>query len=340
METSRNLKYYNELDEEGRFDWPGKFSKRLPKKKPAHTPIAIQQFVQSQDDTKHSFEFSYHASRHEAGWLLNSLGGFYEHKWISDVVRLVKGGKEASVYLCKAGDEVQAEFLAAKVYRPRMLRNLKNDQLYRLGRTDLDEFGNKIDEEGMLKAMRNRSTYGEQLRHQSWIAYEFVTLRTLFEAGADVPHPYGMEHNAILMDYIGDSDLSAPTLNSIDLDRDEAAPLFDRVLRNIDLMLANNCVHGDLSAFNILYWDGDIKLIDFPQVVPPERNPVAWRIFERDVTRVCEYFATQGVLSDPKKIAAEMWMKHGHKVKMEVHPRDLDAENPDDRSLWQKQSSE
>jgi hypothetical protein len=32
-------------------------------------------------------------------WLTTSLGGFYEEHWFDDVVRMVKGGKEASVYL-------------------------------------------------------------------------------------------------------------------------------------------------------------------------------------------------------------------------------------------------
>ena len=338
METSRNIKYYNEMDDEGRFDWPGKNSKRPPRLKPARTPIAIQQFVQHQDDSKHSFEFTYHASRHEQGWLLDSLGEFYEHKWISDVLRLVKGGKEASVYLCKPGAAVKAEYIAAKVYRPRQFRNLKNDQLYRIGRDDIDENGNKIVDHGMLKAMHNRSVYGEQIRHQSWIAYEYDTLKTLSAAGADVPRPYEMEANAILMDYIGDPERPAPTLNTIALDRDEAASLFDRVLRNIDLMLAKDRIHGDLSAFNILYWDGDITLIDFPQVVPPEGNPLAWRIFERDVTRICEYFARQGVSASPRLLAADLWTAHGYKLAAEVHPQHLDADDPRGRRIWQKQN--
>jgi hypothetical protein len=54
------------------------------------------------------------------------------------------------------------------------------------------------------------------------------------------------------------------------------------------------------------------------------------------VTRICEYLATQVIPSDPKSLAADLWTKHGHKVKVEVHPRDLDAEIPDDRRLWQK----
>jgi RIO kinase 1 len=338
METSKNIKYYNEMDDDGRFDWPGRYSKRPPKQKPARTPIAIQQFVQSQDDSKHSFEFTYHASRHEQGWLLDSLGEFYEHKWISDVLRLVKGGKEASVYLCVPGEVVKAEYIAAKVYRPRQFRNLKNDAVYRVGRQDIDENGNRIIDDGMLKALHNRSNYGEALRHQSWIAYEFETLKILKAAGADVPQPYAMEQNAILMGYVGDANLAAPTLNTVDLDPEEAGLLFERVVHNIDLMLANDRIHGDLSAFNILYWDGNITLIDFPQVVPPEGNPLAWRIFERDVRRICEYFFRQGVPASPHRLAVDLWTAHGHKLAAEVHPRHLDADDPLDRRIWNMQN--
>ena len=115
----------------------------------------------------------------------------------------VKGGKEASVYLCRSGGQVDVPFLAAKVFRPRMLRNLKNDRMYLVGRDVLDEDGNQILDLGMLKAHHKRSVYGEQIRHQSWIMHEFQTLLKLHDAGADVPRPYETSHNAILMDYIG-----------------------------------------------------------------------------------------------------------------------------------------
>ncbi len=49
-------------------------------------------------------------------------------------------------------------------------------------------------------------------------------------------------------------------------------------------------MHGDLSAYNILYWEGHIALIDFPQVVPARDNRNAYAIFERDVTRLCAVF--------------------------------------------------
>ena len=283
------------------------------------------------------FKFTYKAARFEEAWLLDSLVEIAEHQWISDVLRKVKGGKEASVYLCRSGSVIEAPLVAAKVYRPRMLRNLKNDQQYRTGRADLDASGNIIHNDGDLHAMKKRTNYGEGLRHQSWIAYEYQTLEILHAAGADVPKPYAMEKNAILMGYIGDFSNAAPTLNSVTLDRDEARPLFERVICNIDLLLSNGRIHGDLSAYNILYWDGDITLIDFPQVVPPEENPSAWNIFLRDVTRICQYFHSQGVKTNAYKLASELWTSHGHKITKEPDPRFLDAEDTADRGLWEKQ---
>jgi RIO kinase 1 len=249
----------------------------------------------------------------------------------------LKGGKEASVYLCRSGPALETPLVAAKVYRPRSLRNLKNDGQYRTGRADLDAAGHVIVNDGDLHAMQKRTNYGEELRHQSWIAYEFQTLEMLEAADADVPRPYAMEKNAILMDYIGDLESAAPTLNSVTLDPDEARLLFGRLIWNIDLLLSNQRIHGDLSAYNVLYWEGDITLIDFPQVVPPEVNPAAWTIFLRDVTRICQYFHSQGIPSNPRKLATDLWTSHGHRVIKEVDPRDLDAEKKEDRHLWEQQ---
>jgi len=294
----------------------------------------VHQFVQSQDDTIGNAKFTYKAARFEEGWLLDSLGGFYEHAWISDVIKRVKGGKEASVYLCQAGTEVKADLLAAKVYRPRSLRNLKNDHAYREGRIDLDNEGKIILDHGLEHAMAKRTDYGKNLLHQSWIAYEFTTLQKLYEKGVDVPQPFEMAGNAILMKYIGDIDSNAPALSELSLKKAEACELFDRVIHNIDLMLSINCIHGDLSAYNILYWEGQITLIDFPQTVSPTVNRNAFNIFRRDVTRVCEYFSKQGVRTDPQAMAADLWVKNKNKLHPEVDIRLLDPEDPQDRAFW------
>lgn len=338
MNPNDYLEFIDELDDNDKLNSHFGIDKRRPYQRMTRKLIREERkFIGAQDDSRRNFKFTYKAARFEEGWLLESLGEFYEHRWISDVLRRLKGGKEASVYLCRSGVAVEAPLVAAKVYRPRSLRNLKNDGQYRTGRQDLDESGNVIVDDGALHAMEKRTAYGEELRHQSWIAYEFQTLEILHSAGADVPKPYAMAKNAILMDYIGDLGQAGPTLNTVTLDPDEVTPLFERVIRNIDLLLSNQRIHGDLSAYNILYWDSEITLIDFPQVVPPEANPAAWTIFLRDVTRICQYFGSQGLKCNAYQLAADLWTSHGHRIMKEIHPRYLDPEKNEDRRIWETQ---
>jgi RIO kinase 1 len=330
MDTLSN--YYNELDDEGQFE-----EAPHPKtNKPKLDPHTVEQFIQRQDDNRQAFSFTYKPARFEEGWLLDSLGYFFEQRWISDILGKIKSGKEASVYLCRSGNQVESALIAAKVFRPRMLRNLKNDQLYRLDRAVLDENGNRVHDLGMLKAQHKRSVYGEQIRHQSWIAYEFQTLKTLHAAGADVPQPYEMSENAILMGYIGDELSAAPTLNTVTLHPGEVEPLYARLLRNVEIMLAKGIVHGDLSAYNVLYWNAGITVIDFPQVISPGSHRSAYRIFSRDITRACDYFARQGLPSDPARLAANLWKAHGYRLHPEMHPGLLDANDPASSQYWKK----
>jgi RIO kinase 1 len=338
MSKNQLSNLYEELDEAYADDiasTPGRTSK---KRQSRRSEMDARLFVRAQEAAG-EFKFTYKAARFEEVWLLDSLNEIAGQQLISDVLRKVKAGKEASVYLCRSGASIDARLLAAKVYRPRTLRNLKNDAIYRTGRTDLGEDGSILYREADVNAIIKRTKYGEELRHTSWIAYEFTTLEKLYAAGADVPKPYAMLKNSILMEYIGDDGMPAPTLNSVTLDRDEARQLFDRVILNLNLLLQNDRIHGDLSAYNILYWDGDITLIDFPQVVHPETNPSAWMIFQRDMTRVCQYFHSQGVKANAHRLAAELWTSHGHKIVKDADPRYLDADDKADRQLWEKQKN-
>jgi RIO kinase 1 len=301
-------------------------------------PPKPDQEIAEQADGQENFNFTYHASRHERGWIVDSLGGFYE-EWLDDVLQLIKGGKEANVYQCQAHPAVNGlarPYIAAKVYRPRRFRNLKNDFLYREGRHHLDQDGRLVKNEGMLHAMSKRTQYGLELLHTSWIEHEFKTMQILHAAGGDVPAPLTGGNNAILMAYIGDDEIPAPTLNSVDLGRKEARQLFERVVYNIELMLAHQRVHADLSAYNILYWEGQITLIDFPQAIDPAENRNAFRIFERDVLRVCEYFTRQGVRVEPRKLADGLWKAHQRHVVPDVHPAMLDPDDEKDRFYWKR----
>lgn len=261
------------------------------------------------------FHTTYQLSRYEEEWLLSSLRGFYDRGLISDVLALVKGGKEASVYRCLADPASGMGMLAAKVYRPRKFRTLRNDSMYRQGRAILDAYGHDHDyarDQRVIRALGKKTAFGMQVEHTSWLMHEFTAMERLYQAGAAVPKPVAADENAILMSYHGDARVAAPTLNQVSLEPDEAGSLFQEVLRNVALMLQHDLIHGDLSAYNILYWEGEITLIDFPQVTNLYTNDRAYSILRRDIQRVCEYFARQGVDCDPADVMGELWYLYGY----------------------------
>jgi len=93
---------------------------------------------------------------------------------------------------------------------------------------------------------------------------------------------------------------------------DDAHDLFTRIMRNVELWLAYNVVHGDLSAFNILWWEGNVTIIDVPQAVDPRVNPNARDLLARDIDNVCRYFSRCGVRADPARLAARLWTRFLH----------------------------
>lgn len=258
-----------------------------------------------------SFSPTYQGSRYERIWILSWLGPFYDDKKITDVLRRVKGGKEANVYCCTAHPDTGLELVAAKVYRPRQFRNLRNDSQYRQGRTLLDARGKEVNDRRALRAIYLGTRKGKDMQHTSWLAYEFDTLVRLHRAGGDVPRPLVMGNNTILMEYVGAVGAAAPSLAEVQIGRREARPLFDRLMHNVELMLSLGRIHGDLSAYNVLYWQGEVKIIDFPQAIEPETNPDARAILGRDVLRLCQYFARYGVKSDPVALSDDLWARYG-----------------------------
>jgi RIO kinase 1 len=294
-------------------------------RKRALQAVPEELFEFAEDENK--LNFSYHAAKHEKEWLVNALEDFYRQQWFDDVLRLIKGGgKEASVYQCQANQTTPGKYLAAKVYRPRKFRQLRNDSLYREGRSLLDDEGHEIRDDRALHAIEKRTNFGMRLMHTSWIEHEFQTMTLLHQAGADIPQPFVSGNNAILMAYIGWDDVAAPTLNTVHLSLQEAKVIFDRLLYNIDLMLSHHRVHGDLSAYNILYLEGEIFLIDFPQAIDPQVNSNAYAIFCRDIRRICEYFQHQGVHRNAQILADDLWQKHGNTFPPIINPRWMSGE--------------
>lgn len=114
---------------------------------------------------------------------------------------------------------------------------------------------------------------------------------------------------AVLMEYIGDIDQAAPALKQVELSPEEARPLLLRVLDNVELCLRNNCIHGDLSAFNILYWRGNVTIIDFPQAIDPRFNPSAREFLLRDLANIYAHWSRYGMRIDPGPYGNDLWQR-------------------------------
>ncbi len=232
--------------------------------------------------------------------LLETLEPFARNKLIGDVLRVVKSGKEAVVYCCAAGPAVDADVLAAKIYLPRERRKFTDDSLYQQGRHYSPLFRRAV-------AARNR--VGLAAMYGAWIQHEYATLNRLHAAGADVPRPIAQAGRAMLMEFVGDRHSAAPPLYRAGMTRAEAPALFRRVLNNVELWLSQDRVHGDLSEYNLLYWQGEITAIDFPQAVHPLLNDSAYELLERDIARVCEFWRGYGVSEDAHRITTDLWVR-------------------------------
>jgi RIO kinase 1 len=220
---------------------------------------------------------------------------------ITEVLYLVKSGKEATVYCCKAGPKLGTELVAAKVYRPAQNRNFKNDTIYQEGRVILKE--------RVRRAVGKKTRFGREAHFALWIGYEFEHLKMLHKAGAATPQPYRLAESAILMEFLGDHQQAASILNRISLEPEEVQPLFGFMMREVELWLKCNLIHADLSPFNILYWEGQLKVIDFPQAVDPRFNPNAYSLLERDIDKLCHYWTRYGLEADATQLAKELWTR-------------------------------
>jgi len=230
----------------------------------------------------------------------DALEPFVEDGLIESVLFPVKSGKEATVYCCRAGPRLKVDLVAAKVYKARVFRSFRDDAVYREGRVILNARDRR--------AAAKRTTYGHKVQSSLWTNHEWEVLKTLYPVGADVPEPLAQSPGGILLEFAGDADGAAPVLKDVRLTTTEAETLFERLLDNVQLWLAYNIVHADLSPYNVLYRGESYgTVIDFPQAVDPRFNTNAFQLLLRDIENLARFFERFGVSKDAFRLAERYW---------------------------------
>ena len=224
------------------------------------------------------------------------LQALIEEGLIDSVVRQLKSGKEADVFVVRCGDDT----CAAKVYKEANKRGFRQAVDYTENR--------KVRNSRQARAMSKRTTYGRQQQEAAWQSAEVDALYRLAAAGVRVPRPSNFHDGVLLMELVADErGDAAPRLNDLSFSETEArrhhATLIDEVVR----MLCAGVIHGDLSEFNVLLAADGPVIIDLPQAVDAAGNNHAPRMLLRDVDNLRNFFGQHAPALLATQYGPEIW---------------------------------
>jgi RIO kinase 1 len=137
----------------------------------------------------------------------------------------------------------------------------------------------------------------------AWATKEFKNLERMHAAGTRVPRPLAVRNNVLVMAYVGDATQPAPMLKDVEVDDPDG--LYDDVRANLHAIHRADLVHGDMSEYNLLFWDRAAWVIDCGQAVPWD-HPQAEEWFLRDMVNITRYFRHLGVEAEAEDLARDI----------------------------------
>jgi len=218
---------------------------------------------------------------------------------IDEVIRSLKSGKEATVYLVRSG----AHTRCAKVYRDMRQRSFQKRARYQEGR--------KVRGSRQARAIAKSTRFGRKEQEANWKNAEVDALYKLVAAGVRVPKPYGYFNDTLLMELVTDAaGHPAPRLGEVDLTPETARECHGVLIQQIVRMLSIGLIHGDLSEFNVLVSADGPVIIDLPQVVNAAGNNGALAMLERDVNNLRGTLGRFAPEILQTEFAREMWAQY------------------------------
>ncbi len=215
---------------------------------------------------------------------------------IDSVVRSLKSGKEASVYIVAS----DAELRCAKVYKEAERRGFHKLAQYQEGR--------KTRSSRDARAKGKRGRHGREVQEAEWKNAEVDALYRLVGVGVRVPTPHLVHEGVLLMELVRDAQGNpAPRLNEVHITEQQALDWHSFMMRQITRMLCAGLIHGDLSEFNVLLDATGPVIIDLPQAVNAAGNNNAFAMLERDVNNMRASFGRAAPDLLETQYAREIW---------------------------------
>jgi RIO kinase 1 len=215
---------------------------------------------------------------------------------IDEVLRSLKSGKEATVYLVRSGVHRRC----AKVYRNMAQRSFQKRARYQEGR--------KVRGSRQARAMSKSTRFGRREQEAAWKNAEVDALYKLQAAGVRVPKPYGYFNDTLIMELVTDAAGDpAPRLGEVDLSPETAREYHRFLIEQVVRMLSVGLIHGDLSEFNVLVGTDGPVIIDLPQAVNAASNNGALAMLERDVNNIRGTLGRFAPELLKTEFAQEMW---------------------------------
>lgn len=226
---------------------------------------------------------------------------------------VLKSGKEAQINLIERhGADGSSCLVARKRYLPREVK--EKGTLERMGVQQASAFRHDVEyREGRQfrktrdrRAVERMTTYGKRLLQDRWTGHEHDIMAKLWQQGMAVPYPLVYGEETLDLEYIGDEGGAAPQLYAARLATEQLAGAFDQLVDGLRIMVGAGVAHGDLSAYNLLWWHETLWFIDFPQAVDIAANPQGLNFLHHDVSNVCAWFARRGHVVDPEELFADL----------------------------------
>ncbi|KAI3971211.1 hypothetical protein MKW92_006342 [Papaver armeniacum] len=171
----------------------------------------------------------------------------------------------------------------------------KEANVYHATKDDGQEFAVKVYKTSDYCFRRGYLKHNPRQMPKTWAENEMRNLMRLKAAGIRCPTPIFLRLHVLVMEFVGKSGRAAPCLKDANLSEDKMGEGYVQMIMVMRKLYQKcNLVHGDLSEYSILYYEGIFHIIDVSQSVDLD-HPLASYFLRLDCKHVSDFFRKNGV---------------------------------------------